>query len=92
MPRSQHPVSVARDEWERLTENEVLAITFQVLRGEVFIARAGAEAPTGDTGWRYTIGEGERNIAIDEISSAVGGHVWAYGIRHDGSTVLVDHA
>jgi len=91
MPRAQYLVTLEHNEVAELTGNDVTAITFHCLVGEVHIIRSNTEPDVNDSGWLYRRGEGERNIALTDISSAPGARVWAIG-RAIASEVLVDHA
>ncbi|MCG7520838.1 hypothetical protein [Ruegeria sp. Ofav3-42] len=93
MAREQDLVEVEFGELKELTNADVSQLTFMVLSGKIEILRATSVQPIAEgRGWAYEEGFGERNISLDDISSAAGNRVWAYGKGHPTSKVMVDHA
>ncbi|WP_282094296.1 hypothetical protein [Epibacterium ulvae] len=93
MPKFQEVVIVPYGDWIELTDGDVSAVTFQVLEGPVFIRRGDDVKPDSTaTGWVYQSEQGERGLALDDLSKSPGARVWARGSRVAGSMVMVDHA
>jgi hypothetical protein len=93
MSLNQEEISVLKSSgWVLLTQTDVLAITFQVQKGEVQIRAGGEVAPAAeDRGYIYQRFDGERQIELAALSHTAANRIWA---RANGSdaTVLVDHA
>ena len=92
MARNQDSLIIDYNEWEQLTNDDVTEITFQVLEGAVQIRIEGSEPDAGDHGFAYVQGEGERGAALSDMSTSSASRVWAKGIAHPSSRVIVDHA
>lgn len=93
MPVNQRRIKVPFNRWRRLSENEVTRITFLVEAGKVRFFVGGDEEPTStEVGVLYLPNTGERMIRLEDMVEASGTHLWAYGLRRDGSVVYVDHA
>lgn len=92
MARSQESLKIS-DGWEEITNDDVVAIYFQVLSGRVEIRRGTTTAPLqSERGWIYTAGEGERASSLDTIANGSGSRLWARAANRSNATVLVDHA
>lgn len=94
MPQ-QTTISVPANTWTQLTDANVTTITFQNVGGDFVRIRAtnGTTAPTGTLGaLRYNPGQGERNIALTDLSPGISGanRVWAFAPA--GGLVVVSHA
>ena len=93
MSRNQEEVIVPHGEWVELTNADTQQVTFQVIEGRVEIRIGGTSPPhINARGWRYSIREGERNISLSDISVEGGSRLWALGMRHPDSVVVIDHA
>lgn len=93
MARDQETVDIHhRAGWIEITNADVPAVTFQVLKGEVEI-RVGATQGPGDTdrGWIYARSQGERQVGLAELSYTSGARVWARALGGD-AMLLIDHA
>lgn len=94
MARIQEIITVDHRQVVELTNADAAAISFQVLDGRIQIIRGDLQTPEFSEflGWEYRLSQGERNLPLDDISSAVGGRVYAAGLDSSGSKVIVDHA
>lgn len=94
MPQ-QITTSIAANTWTQLTDANVTAITFQNVSGDYVLIRAtnGTTAPTNIAGaLRYNPGQGERNVALSDLSPGITGanRVWAFAPA--GAQMVVSHA
>ncbi len=93
MPRDQEVETVAINEWVQLTNSDVTAITFQVLKGSVYVRIGDATPPAVDEfGLLFGEHDGKLQRPLSEISYADGTRVWARGSAYPSSRVLIDHA
>ena len=81
--------------WYQITDANVSSITFQNLSSCVMKVKptVGANAPTDDLGAKfYPKFQGERNIALTDLSPGVSGANRVYVYFADGGDVTVSHA
>jgi hypothetical protein len=73
MARNQEVITCPADEWTQLTNDDVSEITFQVLRGPVYIVyTVGANTPTQTEGALYVEGLGEAQRELTTLTSLSG--------------------
>lgn len=95
MPQNQQPITLSKDAYTQLTNNDVTNITFQTLSGVAEIRfTVGEVAPAAtERGFKYPADTGEAQRPLSELVNLSGANrVWA--IRRGLTTciVLVDHA
>ncbi len=102
MAQDQQTVTCPANTWTQLTNADVTRITFQALRGDVYIRfTTDATEPTESDGLLYTEGSGVTNKPLTELTElASADRVWAKptpspssrGGSNDNVSVYVDHA
>lgn len=79
--------------WTELTAGDVTAITFQVMRGRVYIRYSTGATPTEEGGFLYKAGEGEITASIADLTYLTSAdRVFAKPSGNRAAIVLVDHA
>jgi len=88
-------ITVPRNTWTQLTDNDVASITFQILSRDLVMIKATTDttAPTTSAGAvAYQQGQGERNVAMADLFPGLSGadRLWAFS--QNDSEVMVSHA
>jgi len=94
MAQDQQTIELTEDDWVQLTNADVTAITFQVLKHKAFIRfTTDATKPTEAHGILYEENDGELNKSISDLTSLTGAdRVWAKPASPKVTLIYVDHA
>lgn len=93
MARDQETIECPVGVWTQLTNDDVTAITFQVISGACYIRYTTDETPPGGSvGMLYGTNQGEQNANLSDLVNLSGAaRVWARGAGVSAQ-LLVDHA
>ena len=88
-------ITIPAGTWTQLTDADVTSITFQNVSGNHVLIKATTDttAPTDKNGSvRYNPGQGERNVAMEDLFPGISGadRLWAWA--EDIAVVMVSHA
>lgn len=93
MPRDQETIELKHsDGWVMVTNNDVVAFSFQVLAGEVQLRIGGIEQPDNNArGQINRLYEGALQAPLDRIAFGNGTRVWMKANDRGGAMVWIDH-
>lgn len=94
MAQDQQTIELTEDDWTQITNADVTAITFQVIKHKAFIRfTTDTTKPTEAHGILYCENEGELNKNISDLTNLTGAdRVWAKPASGKVTLVYVDHA
>lgn len=78
--------------WLEGSDGTATSVSFQTIAGEIYMRKGGSTAPDANlNGWKYSVGEGERGLAIADVAAGTGDRIW-FRAKAINSSVVVDHA
>jgi hypothetical protein len=94
MAQNQTTITVTDAEYTQITNDDVTTISFQILKGSVYVRLTSDTTQPAATllGWRYEDGEGESFKPLAQIVAASSARVWVRSATLNDAIVQVDHA